>query len=139
MKHNLHFARRLQRAAHPMERCPVYFLNHANTSQPHSCAPKLGGFRLPCGIPVSTEVEGNSDKRRRQAWPVNGKHLSHCGPLTPPCYAFSSFRSHDSGRLHFQKCQPGDGLHTNQTRPHLLRSLRACFELNFAFSDLFFL
>lgn len=98
LKRNLHFAKPLQRAAHPMERCPVYFLNHANTGQPHSCAPKLGGFRLPCGIPVSAEVEGNREERRRQAWPVNGKHLSHCGPLTPPCYAFSSFRSHDSGK-----------------------------------------
>lgn len=104
LKHNLHFAKPLQRAAHPMECCPVYFLNHANTGQPHSCAPKLGGFRLPCGIPVSMEVEGNSEERRREAWPMNGKHLSHCGPLTPPCYAFPSFRSHDSGRLPCQKC-----------------------------------
>lgn len=91
LKRNLHFAKPLQRAAHPMERCPVYFLNHANAGQPHSSAPKLGGFRLPCGIPASTERWRETVRRggdTRQAWPVNGKHLSHCAPLAPPCYAF---------------------------------------------------
>lgn len=73
----------------PMECCPVYFLSHANTGQPHSCAPKLGGFRLLCGIPVRAEVEARGGDKGGEdggaiPGPVNDKHLSPCGPLAPP-------------------------------------------------------
>lgn len=75
---------------------------------------------------------GEQSGEEKAGLPVNGKHLLHCKPLTPPCYAFPSFRSYDSGRLPCQKCRFGDGIRKNQTNPFFPIRLQSRFSFKSA-------
>ncbi len=122
----------------PNSRCHVYFLSHANTGQPHSSIPKLGGFKLPS----STLGESQRRKGQKESCPVNT-------PVVLRTISTFTFTAQAPDRLHVTchekpkwlgtslepvPCEKVKKKHTGTQLKHLLSSinrsvLRICSEV----------